>query len=352
MAKFRNAFEPDWYIEAFAKEPPQGFQVGKRNDLIYFVIKFNLLTTLDHHVKRWLNFLEPILYRPKTVFLGGTNTEYCCLPKMTSSLELRSAVLELLKENQATCAIVKDLPSECPLLSAEDNKSAAELLKVLTDSGFQIVTGEALAYIPIDFASIPEFMSRFSSNRRHQLKKKLRVRDQIKIEELITGRDKISEELLDRLYGLYEQVYAQSEIHFDKLTKEFFRTILTDGEESGRLFLYSVDGTILSFVTGLVYEERFIYKYIGFDYSRSREFNLYYITWFHMLEYCLRHQLKVMIAGWTDPEIKAYLGSRFSYTFHAVYFRSHLLRWLLTKLKRFFESDKATLERIEAKSIA
>ena len=56
-------------------------------------------------------------------------------------------------------------------------------------------------------------------------------------------------------------------------------------------------------------------------------------------ELCFGKGLKTYVAGWTDPEIKSYLGARFTFTKHAVYIRNPVLRFVLSRLKRLFESD-------------
>jgi len=58
----------------------------------------------------------------------------------------------------------------------------------------------------------------------------------------------------------------------------------------------------------------------------------------------LRHGLRHYIAGWTDPEIKRYLGAKFTFTRHAVYVRNPLLRAILRRFSSAFESDRAALE--------
>jgi uncharacterized protein len=80
-------------------------------------------------------------------------------------------------------------------------------------------------------------------------------------------------------------------------------------------------------------------KYVGFAYPQAREFNLYFVSWFHNLEYALERGLKCYVAGWTDPEIKRHLGARFTFTHHAVYIRNPWLRRLLSHFKHHFEAD-------------
>lgn len=62
------------------------------------------------------------------------------------------------------------------------------------------------------------------------------------------------------------------------------------------------------------------------------------------LEYALQHGLKHYIAGWTDPEVKASLGAKFTFTRHAVYIRSPLLRTLIRRFSNSFEGDRSKLD--------
>jgi hypothetical protein len=62
------------------------------------------------------------------------------------------------------------------------------------------------------------------------------------------------------------------------------------------------------------------------------------------LAFALSRKLRHYVAGWTDPEIKAYLGAKFTFTQHAVYVRNPMLRGILGKLSRRFERDKAWFE--------
>ena len=64
------------------------------------------------------------------------------------------------------------------------------------------------------------------------------------------------------------------------------------------------------------------------------------------LSFAASRQLSHYVAGWTDPEIKAYLGAKFTFTQHAVYVRNPLLRRILSKFSKLFEHDKAWFEEM------
>jgi hypothetical protein len=82
-------------------------------------------------------------------------------------------------------------------------------------------------------------------------------------------------------------------------------------------------------------------KYVGFRYPEAREANLYFVSWFHNLAFARELGLRYYVAGWTDPEIKAHLGARFTFTCHAVYVRNGILRAGLRRLAGYFERDRA-----------
>jgi hypothetical protein len=43
---------------------------------------------------------------------------------------------------------------------------------------------------------------------------------------------------VDAYYALFDAVYAQSDIHFDKLTRGFFADLLRDADNGGIVFEY------------------------------------------------------------------------------------------------------------------
>ena len=147
--------------------------------------------------------------------------------------------------------------------------------------------------------------------------------------------------VLDEYYELYLNVFRQSEIHFDLLSAEFFRAVLQDPSNGGVVFEYRRGGSLIGYNLCFVSGSMLIDKYIGFRYPEAREANLYFVSWFHNLAFARRRGLSYYVAGWTDPEIKAYLGAQFTFTRHAVYVRNRAVRTALRLLASRFERDRA-----------
>lgn len=345
--RFLNSLEPPGLIQHFWDCPPEGFKavisaIGQPG----FYVKFDLLTTVDAGTLRFVNALPAAgLVRQiltwRTLFWGTTVTEYLPLPAHIDGPASVESMLTSWRRSSRLC-VLKDIPNQSPLLTEAERIAAAELIEACKNTGFILVAGQALAYVPIDFENVEEYLSRLSSSRRKNIRRKMRVRADLQIDIMNTGCERLNNaDFLNELYDLYLNVYKQSEIHFDKLSAEFFSAVFKDKTLDGHLFLYSSAGQLIGFNLCFVHNGMLIDKYIGFHYPAAREYNLYFVSWMENLAFALSRKLKYYVAGWTDPEIKAYLGAKFTFTQHAVYVRNRVLRRILDKLSSHFEHDRA-----------
>jgi hypothetical protein len=351
-AEPRNLVEPAWLVSAFLANPPRGFSpclIGEADaELPGFITEFDLTTTLDAPLKgaaaRLPGWLRRVM-RPRVLFAGTTVTEYLPVPAAVDPSTLVQSALRQAARAEVPLVILKDIPRDSPLLGADDNEAAARLREACRAHGFVIVSGQALAYVPLDFPSEAAYLAALTRGRRKDLRRKLRTRAELEVEELRSGDRALGDDaLLDELVRLYANVYAQSVIHFDELTRPFLESLFRG--EDGILFLYRRGGVLIGFNLCFVHRGRLVDKYVGFSYPAARDANLYFVSWFHNLEWARRHGLREYVAGWTDPEVKSALGARFTFTDHAVYLRHRGLRFALRLLRRWFESDASLVERL------
>lgn len=341
---FRNQLEPSGLLQQFTNHPPEGFALLKDWPAPAFTAPFDLLTTADDALKarllslpggQWLSSKLTLT----TDFIGTTVSEYAPLPQAVDAATLARQLRAMAGRTLLT--IVKDLPQASPLLSEADNCFAQELADALSEQGFIALEGQALAYVPISFTSTDEYLAGLSKNRRSSLKRKLKSRAQLAIERIPTGAAFADEAKVDAYYALFDAVYAQSEIHFDKLTRGFFADLLRDVDNGGIVFEYRdlQSNALLGWNLCFEHGGKLIDKYIGLSYPAAREANLYFVSWMVNLEYALERGLSHYVAGWTDPEVKAQLGASFTMTQHAVFIRNPVLRALGRRFSGLFESD-------------
>ncbi|HEY6941001.1 peptidogalycan biosysnthesis protein [Dokdonella sp.] len=345
-AEYRNLLEPPGLVGHFLAHPPDGFSaVVMPSGTPAFVAPFDLLTTADAALRKRVSALP--LYRwwsrwlrPRTCFVGTTVSEYALFPRDADACVL---VEEWLAGHAARqpFLIVKDIPQESPLLDQGSNGQARAIADACERAGFVLLEGQALAWVPIDFESVDEYLARLSPSRRKDIRRKLRARGGLSIEEITTGPAFADATLREACYALYLEVYAQSEIQFDRLSRAFFDALLQDRDCGGVVFVYRHAGRMIGWNLCFEVGEALVDKYVGFSYPAAREHNLYFVSWMHNLEYARQRELCCYVAGWTDPQIKAYLGARFTFTRHAVRPRSRVLRALLRRVAPHFESDRA-----------
>lgn len=350
---FRNQLEPSGLLLQFSAHPPEGFALLPHWPAPAFTAPFDLLTTADDALKaRLLSFpgghwLSRRL-RLSTDFVGTTVSEYALLPQGSGAQAQADALRQCAGRTLLT--IIKDLPQKSPLLSDADNAHAHDLAQALEQAGFVLIEGQALAYVPIDFASLDEYLGRLSKSRRSNLRRKLKSRSQLHIERVPTGMAFADDARIDAYYALFDAVYAQSDIHFDKLTRAFFADLLRDAGNGGLVFEYRAldehgqPGALLGWNLCFEHGDKLIDKYIGLSYPAARHANLYFVSWMVNLEYAMERGLRHYVAGWTDPEVKAQLGASFTPTRHAVYVRNPLLRALARRFSGHFEMDKQWLQ--------
>lgn len=347
---FVNQLEPAALLRDFCDWPAEGFSpLTSVQGCPGFTTRFDLLTTtepaLQQSVRRWPGYRAwSRILRPKTCFIGSTVSEYAWLPDDMDPDELALAITRRHASVQALL-IIKDLPHKSPLLDTAQNEWNEAFAKACVAQGFVMVQGQALAWVPIDFTSEDEYLAARSRSARRDIRRKLRARAGLEIEELPTGSPLFDDDgVLTCMYGLYSAVYAQSEVHFDCLRAEFFSMILRDGQSQGVVFVYRHGGRMIGWNLCYVHAGNLIDKYVGFTYPEAREHNLYALSWMHNLDYARRHGLRNYVAGWTDPAIKVHLGARLTFTRHAVRPRSRVLRFALRRLARHFESDRQWYE--------
>ena len=349
---YLNLVEPNKYHSLFVAHPPQDFVADyDENGVPFFKTKFDLLTTLEADTKkkiqkipfynRWAKCL-----RFNTCFVGTCITEYAPIPAGNTAEVLVGNLITEHAKNQ-TLTIVKDLPLNSPLLDEEDNKFSQQIANECVKRGFIELSGQSLAYVPIDFTDINDYLQRVSHARRKNLRRKLKSANSLTIKTIDLGAEIFADKaVLDEYYSMYLEVFKQSEIHFDLLSFEFFRELLSGKYAEGVVITYHHKDSLVGYNICLLKKHALVDKYIGFKYPQAREFNLYFVSWFYNLELAKKLNCKVYIAGWTDPEVKADLGADFTFTRHLVWIKNPILRAILSPFKRLFEADKRSQESL------
>lgn len=288
-----------------------------------FLMDFPLDISVTGPLKSFLNTVKKILpglINPKVVVCG--------MPMGEGRIGLTkdpSGVMEAI--NDALEEIAKE--SKAPLIFFKDfTKKYEGTLKPLLKKGFTKIGSLPNTEIQINFNSFEEYLKTLSSSSREGLKRNFKKIDS-KVKFDVEMVDQLEEDALSQVYELYLQTYSNHELGFEKLPKAFFRNISHNMPQELKYFLWRVDGKLVTFALCLCSGDYFIDYYLGFDYSVSIEYYLYFIRFRHLLKWCMAHGVKRYEMGQTSYEPKRRLGFKFLRYYLYVKHRNKLLNLLL-----------------------
>lgn len=248
--------------------------------------------------------------------------------------ELQPRVLDVLlaafrahaKARQCTLLGIKDMP--LPL--------RPELADVVVAHGYAELGGMPTAWMDIDFGSMEEYFSRLSAGTRKDMRRKLKVREAVRIEQCTELGD-----LLPRVMALYRDTRQRSEWQFEELTPAYFEGLLRNMPGRSFCTLYFVGDELLA-ANLMVHDGGvLIDKFFCMDAEKGRPYNLYYLSWFTNIEHCLAHGFARYQSGQAYYRNKVRLGS--SLTRNAMFFQhaSPIVQAVLKRIAPYLAADDA-----------
>ena len=139
-----------------------------------------------------------------------------------------------------------------------------------------------------------------------------------------------------RLMDLFEQVARKQTIRMGIIDHVYFEEIF---ETLGKDFIfigYFQDEELIAFSSHICYAEKLEVHYIGIDYTKNKQFSLYFNILYDGIILSMKHSKKSLELGRTAREAKAVVGC------HPIYFndylkiRNKLTSWLLELLSKYF----------------
>lgn len=321
---FPQELEAHDYLCATEDAALDGFDwayVGVRQDGVLigaatgFFTTYDLATTLNRSGKTiifWLRRWAPQALRLRLGCLGSPCTETALLGFASDlDAEARSALLlAMLKQFDAHARA-----RGCGLLAVKDVPAAAQALwrSALRACGYQPIPGLPVASLDIDFASVEAYLQLLSSATRKDMRRKLRARSSVRIE-----RRRNIDDYLAEVAALYADTRARAEMQLEELTPAYFRGVLAHAPGACCTLYFSGDELLAANLT-LEDETTLLDKFFCMNADAGRSRNLYFLSWFANVEYCLARGLKRYQSGQAGYANKLRLGSRLAPT--QMYFR-------------------------------
>jgi len=333
-ACFPGELEDYDYLLAVENAHIKGFEhsyyIATENNIMLagipaFFTDYDLATTADGKVRDILIVLKRVIpLTLKLACVGSTATESCPVgfhPDCDehTRIELFARLLQ--------CFDADTKQRKINLLACKDFNEACkkEFGPLLATAGYLEVTGMPSAISPITFSSIDAYLTTLSSGTRKDMRRKLRRKNEIRIEYRSTIDDLIGE-----VHAMYMETKNRSDTQFEELTPEYFTGVLREMGPQALCTIYYAGETPIGANLMLVNEERLLDKFFCMRTQAGQDYNLYFISWFANLQYCIDHGLKYYQSGKAGYETKLRLKSEMLANW--MYFRHR--NWLMDKMLR------------------
>lgn len=268
-----------------------------------FIFDFDLtagLEAVSRSVVKSLRLLWPRLLIIKTLFCGSPCGEYGFIGLKRQSISSDVLLDELLKG-------MKDIgrQQKTPLMCFKDFlQKDAKLFVRLKDCGFFQAHSFPSVMVDLPFGSMEAYLASLGRATRKDLKRKIKRASSAG--SFTVKVMSSAETIINEIYPLYLNTYHAGMVKFEKLTKDFF--LQASRLMPSKIFLYYCNEKLAAFNFCFIYKDILIDKFIGLDYSLTRQFPLYFLSWFYNIEWCLNNGIKHYQVGQTDYEPKMRLG--------------------------------------------
>ena len=204
----------------------------------------------------------------------------------------------------------------CRLLGIKDIPEPFQLRfsKQFQRAKFNTVPGMPTASLDIDFASIDGYLSHLSSSTRKDMRRKLRSFHRLHVEYKTNIDD-----VLPEVMSLYFDTRNRSEWQFEELTPAYFQGVLARMPERSFCTLYYAGDQLLGANLLIHDKHTLVDKFFCMNSEHGRMYNLYFLSWFTNVCYCIEHGFARYQSGQAYYENKLRLGSRL--TRNTMYFK-------------------------------
>jgi predicted N-acyltransferase len=184
-----------------------------------------------------------------------------------------------------------------------------EVLSCFVRAGFTRIPSMPQTRLNIAYADFDDYMqSALNSATRRKLRKKFEVTDRDAPIELSVTNDITS--VIDEIYPLYLQVYARSKLHFEKLTKDYFRGLGTAMPDKVRFFVWRRQTKAVAFGVCMVHGDTMFAEYLGLDYSVALELHLYHYVFRDLVRWGIANGYKWFQSSGLNYDPKLHLRHR------------------------------------------
>lgn len=179
--------------------------------------------------------------------------------------------------------------------------------------GYSQVQSQPYCALTVRYASLEGYLHSLPKNMRRYLQRVLKKSDAISIEHATTAGVYI-----DRMYELYLEQVARSDMSFGVQSKDYFAEVCTH-VPGAEFVLFKLHGELVAFELVVEQPHLLVSKYFAMDAEVGAEYWLYFLSWLHQIEYCIQRKIPAVHLGTAAEGIKSKLGCQLTSSY--VFFR-------------------------------
>lgn len=336
------------FFKTLEEVPPPGFRLGailiKSGGTVVAVAPvFRTVYRFDTSLQGRLRWVGDRLYQhaPRLVSMQvlslgsplSDNSHIGLAPEL--SPEQRLAVIK----EMLNCLKMQAKKESIPLVSAKSllTEEADEYQQTFAACGFARVTTIPNVILELPYRDLDAYLASLPEGTASYLRRKWRTAGKVKIEHRTSIDD-----VRDEVNTLYASTLAHSPVdygNFGPVHPDYFAAVLRSMGERARLMLCWVDGELLSFQLYLVGRDTVLAKGIGMKYPKAKDYNLYFINWKEMIDFCLTRGIRRISMSGTTYATKILIGGRLEQRWIFFRFRNSLTNSVLPWLAPAFDFE-------------
>lgn len=245
----------------------------------------------------------------------------------------RHVIRQAVQKSHANAVMVKEPPAA---LVPYFMHHAPEFILIRNDSSMQME-------IPESWNSVRDYEKSLKHKYAQRFRKLRQSWSKLEIKELNTEEVRSASK---EIYDLYLQVTKNQPVRMGFLSQSFLPELKRFYGDELKVWCVYEKGKMIAFCSGWVHPKCFDMFYIGFDYERNTELQLYFNILFFAIEQAILLRKPRLILGRTALEAKARVGCRPQYLNTFLYIPNPLLRRVVASLQdRFAESGSEWEQR-------
>jgi predicted N-acyltransferase len=243
----------------------------------------------------------------------------------------KAAIDAALGKSCAAAVLVKDMPE---MLVTYFQHFAPQYLMLRNDISMEMD-------IPAAWHSFDDYEKALKHKYAQRLRKVRQGLEGLEIKEL--GDEAIIAQK-EKIHELYLQVCLHQPVTMGFLSPDFIVQLRKFYNGQLKVWALYENGEMIAFLSGWAKETVFDMFYIGFDYRRNADRNLYFNILFLSLQQAIMLKKSKLILGRTALDAKARLGCRPRYLHTFLYIRNAVLRNYVLRRQQSISAEEGSWE--------